>query len=379
MTDCVWFDWFSTLESDSSGRPMYIDKGGIYGVFARRVFLSVDSSFEALSRLFHELQLYCKAESSEMGMPSLLVSASTKTGDEAGVSWADPRKYIARKDEEMEEKRALAAGQRGMEEDTRQFQSYLSRRQLQQQLHRKAQEIESQIGMVPPGQVEAEIEKLLHVSPDLPRAHFLRYLNCLHHREYQGAVDSLHTYFDYCTRLGGPTSLAASKTRAAGAETGAMAASRHMPMMQYAVLNLAALHFQFGHRYEAMLAIQETVRVAQQNGDHVCVALALAWLFRLAVGNGDQNARQLLDRSLDRAQALGLFGVQGLTLLVVAQLKLLEISKGPTAMPPEAISFNACSVPTPAPMSVIETIRRGVVTASQGIAMYVSSAPSVVS
>ena len=338
------------MESDNSGRPIYIDKACIFGVFLRRVFLSVGSSFEALSRLFHELQLYCKAELSTGNVP-------VAAGDDPETS--------------------------GQRKEPVRFQSFLSRRQLQRQLHQKAQEIESQIGMVPPGQVEAEIEKLLHVSPDLPRAHFLRYLNCLHHREYQGAVDSLHTYFDYCTRLGGPTSLAAAKSRAGGSgggvDSGGGGASRHMPMMQYAVLNLAALHFQFGHRYEAMLAIQETVRVAQQNGDHVCVAFALSWLFRLAIGNGDQNARQLLDRSLERAQALGLHGVQGLTLLVVAQLKLLEISKGPTAMPPEAISFNACSVPTPPPMSVLETIRRGVVTASQGVATYVSSAPSVVS
>ena len=33
--------------------------------------------------------------------------------------------------------------------------------------------------------------------PDLPRAYFLRYLNCLHHYDVTGAIESLHRYFDY--------------------------------------------------------------------------------------------------------------------------------------------------------------------------------------
>ena len=41
---------------------------------------------------------------------------------------------------------------------------------------------------------------MLAIAPDLPRGHFLRYLHCLKQREYQGAVDSLHTYFDYGLR-----------------------------------------------------------------------------------------------------------------------------------------------------------------------------------
>jgi len=36
----------------------------------------------------------------------------------------------------------------------------------------------------------------------------------------------------------------------------------------------------------AMVAINETVRIAQQNGDHVCVAYALAWLHQLLVKAG---------------------------------------------------------------------------------------------
>ncbi|CAN0457376.1 unnamed protein product, partial [Discosporangium mesarthrocarpum] len=37
---------------------------------------------------------------------------------------------------------------------------------------------------------------------ELPRAHFLRYVNCVHHRELQGSLDSLHRFFDYAVRRG---------------------------------------------------------------------------------------------------------------------------------------------------------------------------------
>jgi hypothetical protein len=57
-------------------------------------------------------------------------------------------------------------------------------------------------------------------------------------------------------------------------------------IVQYAVLNLAALHFRFGHTEMALTALHETIRSAQQNGDHVCVAYALAWLHQLLAKNG---------------------------------------------------------------------------------------------
>ena len=48
--------------------------------------------------------------------------------------------------------------------------------------------------------------------------------------------------------------------------------------MQYAALNLAAVHFRFGHNALAAVAIDESVRVAQQRHDHACVTYALSWL-----------------------------------------------------------------------------------------------------
>ena len=42
--------------------------------------------------------------------------------------------------------------------------------------------------------------RLLGIHPELPRGQFLRYLNSTHHREFAGALDAVHRYFDYAIR-----------------------------------------------------------------------------------------------------------------------------------------------------------------------------------
>mmetsp|Transcript_11909 Transcript_11909/g.22702 ORF Transcript_11909/g.22702 Transcript_11909/m.22702 type:complete len:741 (-) Transcript_11909:27-2249(-) len=163
---------------------------------------------------------------------------------------------------------------------------------LQTFLHKKAVEIETKVGQTSFEVTESMVKEILKLSSSalLPQAHFLRYLNCLHHREFEAAVDALHSYFDY---------LAPQSTR--DSPRGKLASSH-----QYAILNLAILHFGFGHYDLAVRAIQETVRIAQQSSDHVCLMHALALLCRVAqekqdkgggAGGGDSRyARQLLER-----------------------------------------------------------------------------------
>ncbi|CAN0355021.1 unnamed protein product, partial [Ectocarpus fasciculatus] len=119
---------------------------------------------------------------------------------------------------------------------------------------------------------------------DVPKAHFLRLVNCMHHRELEGSLDSLHRYFDYAVRRGGPSMSSAEGflDLAKGAQGGS---GRHTP--QHAALALARLHFEFGHLELASLALGEAIRVAQQSGDKACVAQAMGWLHqRLLVEAG---------------------------------------------------------------------------------------------
>lgn len=98
--------------------------------------------------------------------------------------------------------------------------------------------------------------------------------------------------------------------------TGKTSTSRNI--VQYAALNLAALHHRFGHTALALAAAQEAVRVAQQNADHLCVALALAWLYQLLARRGDPQVEGVLRRCIGRAADLKLRHVEGTAALALA-------------------------------------------------------------
>ena len=77
--------------------------------------------------------------------------------------------------------------------------SKMSRLQLQRYLQRKILSTEKRMGTGNhhPGVTEAEIASLLELQPHLPLAYFFRYLNCTASRNFTGAMEALHRYFDY--------------------------------------------------------------------------------------------------------------------------------------------------------------------------------------
>ena len=48
---------------------------------------------------------------------------------------------------------------------------------------------------------------------------------------------------------------------------------------QYALLNLAILHADFGCHSEAVIAMQETISTARENNDMGCLNYSLSWLY----------------------------------------------------------------------------------------------------
>jgi len=162
-----------------------------------------------------------------------------------------------------------------------------SPRQLERRLHEKCLHFEKHLGTPNHSyeQVEAEIQYILTQHPELPAAHFLRFLNCLHHGEHVGAIDSLHRYFDYAMiRERRDTLTMASATASANSSQGNNSTpdnpnkDERASVVQYAAILLAALHYEFGNNFLSTKATEEAIRVAQQSGDTACVAYALAWL-----------------------------------------------------------------------------------------------------
>ena len=110
-------------------------------------------------------------------------------------------------------------------------------------------------------ETEVKLRRVLAHDPELPAAHFLRFLNCIKHGERVGALDALHQYFDY----------AIIQSTASN--------NNSQDILQFAAILLASLHNSFGDTALAQLATDEAVRVAQQSMDAACVAFALGWIF----------------------------------------------------------------------------------------------------
>nr|XP_023020876.1 anaphase-promoting complex subunit 5 [Leptinotarsa decemlineata] len=124
---------------------------------------------------------------------------------------------------------------------------------------------------LPPKELLKRIKEILKSNPDLSGAHFLSYLNYLRVDEYCGALDSLLHCFD---RNVDPDlkSFNDEKSR----------------RVRFASLNLAILHYHFGHTEEALTALKESIKISQQTNDNVCLQQALSWLYLLTNVNEDK-------------------------------------------------------------------------------------------
>jgi len=150
-------------------------------------------------------------------------------------------------------------------------------------------------------EMEVYIRNMLKIDPELPAAHFLRYLNCLRHGERVGALDALHEYFDHSmVQHKGRRQGTDATTAAASASASASFASSSGDILQFSAILLAMTHSSFGDSNLALLATEEAVRVAQQSKDASCVAFALGWLYEHH-GQGTAERTELLRRCARRA------------------------------------------------------------------------------
>eukprot|EP00940_MAST-03C_sp_MAST-3C-sp2_P000368 g368.t1 len=252
------------------------------GLYVRRFALAYEKmSFSALSRLFEDLTVYVR-DATE-GDVSTKCSSGSSFNAELSLSV-----------------------------------SKLSRAQLQAYLASEALKVTSVVGTGDnhPGVTQAEISRLLELQPNLPQAYLFRYLNCMASQNLTGALDALHRYFDYALSFGRGAALAGSDGRF---------------RLQYASLNLAVLHFRFGHVSESFTAIQEAIRVAQQHGDRRCIARALFWLYHIASATRNERAVLLLQRCRSQAAALGLHALERLAALNLAARRVVRPSHSRSA------------------------------------------------
>lgn len=67
--------------------------------------------------------------------------------------------------------------------------------------------------------------------------------------------------------------------------------NRDRTCYQYALLNLAILHADFGCHSEAVIAMQETIATARENNDLGCLNYSLSWLYHFGKSNPEEMSK----------------------------------------------------------------------------------------
>ena len=106
------------------------------------------------------------------------------------------------------------------------------------------------------GNMRSTLSQMLASGMTVPSLmHYLSFLDSWRAGDYPSAFDNLHRYFDYTMQ------------------------SRERTFYQYALLNLAILHADFGCYSEAIPAMQEAISTARENKDMNCLNFCMSWLY----------------------------------------------------------------------------------------------------
>lgn len=159
-----------------------------------------------------------------------------------------------------------------------------------------------------PSSLQQKLNEILRANPFHFDVHYLSYLNCLRVQEYCGAVNSVLHYFN----------------RQTSRVTNIDEKSRGY---RYTSLNMAILNAFFNHNKEAMSYLKESIAVAHQVNDHVCLQHALMWMYTLS----KKDKLSMLHCSVTRSKELELHQISSFSLQAMAQY-LVENSETPAVV-----------------------------------------------
>lgn len=239
-----------------------VDAVSAHGVFLRQICLGFEElSFESITFLWEELI-------DQLNRSKLLFEVDDGEDDDSEVMMDDD--YVGNSIHNDLSFLALDAFSETWPLSTEQVDALLRKTCFEMQ--------EKAIPLQSFEAVEVHIRSVLDKDPEVPSAYFLRFLNCLRYGERVGALDALHQFFDH-----------AMVKNTAPKE-----------ILQFSAILQAIAHSSFGDHGFALMATEESVRVAQQSKDAACVAFALGWLYENE-GHGTSERRELLKRCATRA------------------------------------------------------------------------------
>uniref|UniRef100_A0A672TEG1 Anaphase-promoting complex subunit 5 n=1 Tax=Sinocyclocheilus grahami TaxID=75366 RepID=A0A672TEG1_SINGR len=236
-------------------------KTSVVGLFMRQMLLAYNNlSFSQVYKLYKSLQQYCRRGN----QPELSAEDMELTSNE------DPSADRIDKDE------LDTASLHQSELRSDETWGPLSQKQAEYFLARQAYLLKNDENKaMSPAKLQDELNNILKFNPDFAEAHYLSYLNSMRLQDIYISTHSLLHYFDRLILSGGE-----------GKSNGDEGYGRSL---RYAILNLATLHCRFGHYQQADLALQESIRIAQEANDHVCLQHCLSWLYTLEQMKGSES------------------------------------------------------------------------------------------
>lgn len=275
------------LVSDNSDQPV-ITKSSVFGLFIRRMILAFEKlSFSQMTDLYAKFQRYYEAANLEAGCEESQDFGGSLTDSAMSLSGV----RFSRMGRSLDA--FQLTGDRKLTED---FGGFNSQRQAEYFILQQVFLLQhNQNEALSPSDLQDKIMDMLKADPDMAEAHFLSYLNSLRVKEYCTAVHNLFHYFDRKTSSSIDPNQSAQQNKPKDEEV----------HRRYAALNLASLHYRFGHKEEAKAALREAIGMAQDTNDNVCLQHALGWLHRLSE-QGTARTENLLERAVAKSNELNL-------------------------------------------------------------------------
>lgn len=274
-----------------------LHRNSVIGLYIRRLHLVFDKlTFSQVTKLHHRYKLFYDSWNSskqcDYGLYGKLGGLATDLLDNTDSNGDASLSIIMARDDKDDEQQDIDINCPA--NDVGKY----SQRQAELFIAQQAAMLQhNELEALPPNQLQQNIVELLNGNPELAEAHFLGYMNNLRVGEYIGALESLFHYFD--RKLIMPSAASQPGQRAKQDD------DINNRNFRYAALNMASLHYRFGHRKEALAALQEAIRMAQEFNDHICLQHALSWLQRLGMDSTD-NTGYLLERLMSKAVELNM-------------------------------------------------------------------------
>lgn len=176
-----------------------------------------------------------------------------------------------------------------------------------------------------PKEIKEKTDQLQKLHPDIYEVYYLCFLNYLRVSETNKATVALQMYFDYKV----------FQDNKSDEEISAL--EKHQlkfKRFRYCALNLGIMHCHHGNYSEALISLEEAVRIAQETNDKKCLNHAMFWLslVKEEVGcthEGENHLRQFIaDTKNDLVQSDGTVGCQVIDFLGLLRFIKLQAIKG---------------------------------------------------